>query len=93
MDNDEARALLAPYLDRYKGRSYADLVRLIDEGPDHFEETGASGDIYQIEILSLWDDKPGGSVRVIGAIDSGFWRAFAPLDDSFLVRPDGSPVD
>ncbi len=33
-----------------------------------------------------------GSVRVIGAIDSGFWRAFAPLDDSFLVRPDGSLV-
>ena len=51
-----------------------------------------AGREYQTEVNVLWDDRPGGNIRVIGSIDDGGLRAFAPLTDSFIKAPDGSFV-
>jgi hypothetical protein len=38
----------------------------------------------------VWDDQPGGAVRVLGAIDDSGWRAFVLLCEDFIKAPDGS---
>ena len=88
MDKKEARALLAAKLAEYRRLGYAALVDKIgdDECP---EVTGPSGVAYQVEIQFLWDDKPNGAVRVMGAIDDGGLRALMPLCDDFIIAPDG----
>jgi hypothetical protein len=52
------------------------------------EVTGPSGRKYQIEYDIVWDHKPpNGDIRIIGSVDDGGLRAFAPLTDSRLVSP------
>jgi hypothetical protein len=51
---------------------------------------GASGVNYQIEVTLLWDSRPGENLRIIGSIDDGGWRAFVPLTDSLIMKPDGT---
>lgn len=93
MNIQEAREILRRHLDRYRGQSYADLVRLIQE-QDMSEVAGASGTSYQIEIQAVWDQpsKPQGNIRVLGSIDDGGWWANVPLCDDFIMAPDGSFV-
>jgi hypothetical protein len=94
MDRNEAHAVLAAYLNRYRGRSYAELASCVGEGCiDTAQATGARGDEYQIEIQCLWDDKPNGNVRVVASVDDGGLRAFCPLTRCFIIRPDGQFVD
>jgi hypothetical protein len=88
MDEETARELLRAALTEYRARSYADLVRGIGR-PDVRTTKGPDGREYQIEIEAMWDDRPGGAVRVIGAVDDGSWRAFLPLSDDFLMTPEG----
>ena len=92
MDSDEARAVLALHVADYRGRLYSDLVSLIDSQPEPAEVSGPSGARYQIEVVAAWDGTPGGDVRIIGSVDDGGWRAFAPVSDDFIMRPDGSFV-
>jgi hypothetical protein len=92
MDNEEARTLLTHELERYRCVSYSDLISLLEE-TKHIEAAGSSGAKYQIDIYRVWDDKPNGNLRIIGAVDDFGWRAFAPLTDSFILRPDGTFVD
>ncbi len=92
MDQEEAAAVLAEQLKRYRDKSYGALKALIGE-VDAYDVTTPEGSWYQIEIQVFWDDKPEGDIRVIGAIDDGGWRAFAPLGDDFIMAPDGSFVD
>jgi hypothetical protein len=88
MDREEAQWLLNAKLDEYRKLSYDQLAARV--GDEEFPEVvGASGTQYQIEIQVVWDDKPGGEVRVLAAIDDGGWRAFVPLCDSLLITPDG----
>jgi hypothetical protein len=92
MDNAIARAILLPELEKFRGYSYADLSALI--GGEAFRtEIAYDGAVYYAVIDFVWDNKPGGAVRVIGMIDDGGWRAFSPLSDSFIKAPDGSFVD
>jgi hypothetical protein len=92
MDAVEARAVLAEALTRYRSRSYEELAGRIGE-IDASEVIGPTGIAYQIEIEVRWDDRPGGDVLVLGGIDDGGWRSsFSPLNDSFIVAPDGSFV-
>jgi len=92
MDKEKALAVLAVQLGRYRRRSYAALRALIGEIEAYEIET-PDGLAYQIEIQVFWDDKPGGDIRVGGAVDDGGWRAYAPLTDDFIISPDGSFVD
>lgn len=87
MDREEALSLLNAKLDEYRKLAYDQLAARV--GDEEFPEVvGASGTPYQIEIQIVWDDKPGGDVRVMAAIDDGGWRAFMPLSADFLVIPD-----
>jgi hypothetical protein len=90
MDKQEARSLLTEQLATYRTRSYADLVAMIGRD-DCVEITGPSGERYQVEFGVIWDNKPGGNVRVMLSIDDGTFRAaFSPLTDDFIKAPDGS---
>ena len=71
--------------------SYAQLLSLLDE-TKHIEVSGPTGAKYQLEIQVMWDYKPDGDLRIIGAIDDGGWRAFVPLTESFIMRPNGTLV-
>ena len=82
------RALLRTALAEYLGRTYRELVRAIGH-VDVRNVRGTDGRKYQIEIEVIWDDQPGGAVRVLGAIDDGSLRAFLPLSDDFIMGADG----
>lgn len=88
MDKEEARAILGKRLEEYRRRSYAELQSLLD-APERCEVTGDSGVWYQLEFQAVWDDKPGGDLRVMGAIDDGGLRAFFPLQEDFILTPHG----
>ena len=91
MNTDEARTLLVAELLRYRAQSYTALQRLIRE-QDTYAVIGPSGTKYQVEILAHWQGPPEGDLRVMGAIDDGGWRAFAPLSDEFVISPTGQFV-
>lgn len=91
MDHDEARRVLARELEGFRNVPYAELASMLDQ-TKHIDATGPSGTKYQVEIEVMWDDEPVGHLRVIGAVDDGGWRAFVPLTDSFILRPDGTFV-
>jgi ribosomal protein S28E/S33 len=88
MNNTEARTILDEHVRQWEQRSYDELSRLIAaKHIETFEQTGASGSVYQIAIQFFWDDSPGGAIRVAGAIDDGGIRAYLPLCSSALVYP------
>ncbi len=91
MDKAEARDILAKKLGAYRKRSYEELLYLLDT-QDTEEFKASSGTVYQLEFQAVWDDKKGGNLRVMGAIDDGGFRAFVPLTDDFIMAPDGSFV-
>jgi hypothetical protein len=93
MDKTEARAVLAQQLAPYRGRSHADLVKLVGTS-SVAEARGPSGAEYQIEIEVRWDDlRAKVNIRVLGAIDDGrLPGAVFPLGDDFILAPDGSFV-
>ena len=92
MDSHEARTVLAEHLRRYRAMTYKELQRLLKE-QDCLETRAASGTVYQVEIEAVWDNKPGGNLRVFGHVDDGGLRAFAPLIEDFMIAPDGSFID
>ncbi len=90
MDTAEALGLLETELEPYRAMTYAQLAAQLDAGDLHLARVGPGGTAYQVEIQCLWDGEPGGNLRVIGSIDDGGWRAFAPLTRSFIKAPDGA---
>jgi len=54
--------------------------------------TGESGANYQIEIDVLWDSEHGKDLLIIGSIDDGGWRAFLPVTESLIMKPDGTLI-
>jgi hypothetical protein len=93
MNKDEARGVLAAHLEQYRRRTYGDLSRTLgNQGCD--EVIGPSGAEYQVEVDILWDNKPGGLLRILGSIDDGrLPGAMFPLTAGFLLRPDGTLVE
>jgi hypothetical protein len=89
MDGAEAKSILAKELAEFAARPYDKLVLLIDN-PDVKNVGGYSGENYQIEFEVFWDSKPGGNLRIMASIDDGGWRAFMPITDSLIVKPDGT---
>ena len=51
------------------------------------EFTTAEGTWYQASIEPVWDDEPGGTIRILIALDDGGVGAYSPLTDSLLVEP------
>lgn len=88
MKREVPRGLLHAALSEYRSRSYDELVGGIGH-VDVRAVCGADGREYQLEIEAMWDDQPGGAVRVLAAIDDGSSRAFLPLCDEFILTPTG----
>ncbi|HEY5619917.1 MAG TPA: hypothetical protein VIK60_18390 [Vicinamibacterales bacterium] len=84
--------MLEKALRRLRLESYEDLARRIDAEPETEAAQGESGTVYQLEFSVVWDDQPSGNLRVLGSIDDGGWRAFAPLSRSFIKARDGTFV-
>ena len=91
MDQVEARGILRAHLDEWRRRTYAELTSEVGESRQ-LQTTGQSGTRYQVDVQVRWDDKPNGDIRVLGGIDDGGWRTFAPLTDDFILGPDGKFV-
>lgn len=89
MEKIEAKQVLSRELEKYRGRSFDELVESIGDAIA-YEAQGASGAMYQLEITVLWDSRPGGDVRVIASVDDGGWGAFVPLSGDFIMSPDGN---
>jgi hypothetical protein len=88
MDKTEARAILDEHLARFSRRAFSELVPLVEaRHVETFEVVGSSGTRYQVEIEFIWDDQPGGVIRILADIDDGGIRAFFPLGRSELVSP------
>ena len=92
MDSGEALGLLEAALGKFRPLSYGDLAQRIDAAPETSEGRGPSGAVYQIELSVMWDDQPRGNIRVMGSVDDGRWRAFAPLTRSFIKAANGTFV-
>jgi hypothetical protein len=91
MNKIEALATLRQELAEWRKRSHGELVTEVGKC-SHSEAVAPSGVRHQIDVQVFWDEKPGGPVRVLGAIDDFGVRAFSPLSDDFIVAPDGSFV-
>jgi len=89
MESHEARTVLAEVICRYRAMTYEELQRLLKE-QDCFGTRRASGVAYQIAVEAVWDNKPGGNLRVLVHVDDGGLRAFVPLTEDFIMAPDGS---
>jgi hypothetical protein len=91
MDRAEAKSILAKELTAFAARPYDKLVASIKQ-TDVKNIEGESGANYQIEFNLCWDSRPDGDLRIMASIDDGGWRAFLPLTDSLIMKPDGTLV-
>ena len=92
MDSPEARAVLAEQLQPYRGMGYKTLQRLLAEA-DIFEIRGPSGASYRLQIEAVWDDRPGGNLRVFGLLENGEGLgAHAPLTEEFIIASTGAII-
>ena len=89
MNNVEAELFLARELTKYAALPYDKLVALINHA-EVIDVRGESGVYYQIELNMYWDSKADGNLRIMASIDDGGWRAFSPLTDSLIMKPDGT---
>jgi hypothetical protein len=91
MNNAEPRSILSNELRAFAARPSDELVRSISraEVKNMSSESGVS---YQIEISVFWDSEPDKDLRIMGSIDDGGWRAFLPLTESLIMRPDGTLI-
>jgi hypothetical protein len=88
MDKEEGHHLLKSHIDEYSCRGWHSLSTLIGH-LETGEVTAESGAIYQFEIEILWDNRPGGDIRVVGSIDDhSFSRTVLPLTlDDLVTKP------
>jgi len=91
MDKDEAIAVLDRHLASFVRRPYAELAAIIDQ-PQSTEATGPSGAVYQIEFNVFYDSGTTGDLRIMGSIDDGGLRSFAPLTKDEIMKPTGELV-
>ncbi len=92
MNKSEALRVLQAQLQPWRDRSWLDLRQEV--GRSHHAEVAAeSGTVYQVEVQLFWDDQPEGAIRVLGSIDDGGLRALMPLNQDFLVSPDGAALE
>ncbi len=93
MDKVEARLVLADLLAPYRSLPHSDLGSLVTQQPQAEAVVGSAGGRYQAEVEAMWDDRPGGPVRIAASLFDDGWRStFLPLTEAFIKAPDGSFV-
>lgn len=88
MDRAEAKSILAKELTEFAAPLRQ--ARCIDQARDVKNVVGDSGANYQIEFNVFWDSKPNGNLRIMASMHDGGWRAYVPLTDSLIMKPDGT---
>jgi hypothetical protein len=91
MNKTEAKSILSMELRAFAARPYDKLVELISR-PEVKSISTESGVSYQIELNVFWDSRPEKDLRIMGSIDDGGWRAFLPLTESLIMKPDGTLI-
>ncbi len=91
MNKAEAKSILSMELRVFAARPYDKLVELISRTEVKSIST-ESGVDYQIELNVFWDSEPEKNLRIMGSIDDGGWRAFLPLTESLIMKPDGTLI-
>jgi len=85
-DNAEASHELQALVAKHAGGTYVFWAQHVGR-VKRVEFTAPSGIWYQATIEPIWDDKPGGVLRILFALDDGGVGAYHPLTDSLLVDP------
>ena len=87
-DKIEASEVLESELLAFRGMTYADCLKYVDQDSaiNKFV-TAKSGKQYQIDIQLMLDGADDRSIQVVGSVDDGRLRAFFPLTKSFVVIP------
>lgn len=85
MTKDTLAQCLLRERDRWSAKSYEVLIAELRDVVAYSVGEGSS--FYQVEVQVL--ECNGEYVHVLIGVDDGGWRAFAPLNASFLVYEDG----
>ena len=80
----EAEAELRRVVAEHEGKDYAFWAGHIGQ-KKLLEFTAQSGTWYQGSVEVFWDDKPGGAIRVLFALDDGGVGAYHPIASSLLL--------
>jgi len=91
MNKAEAKSILSKELRAFAARPYDKLVELINH-PEVKSISTESSVSYQIELNVFWDSQPKKNLRILASIDDGGWRAFLPLTESLIMKPDGTLI-
>jgi len=89
-NKDEARGELHRLVSEREAHGYSYWTARIGKA-ERLEFTTAQGTWYQASVEPVWDDQPGGLVRVLFALDDGGVGAFHPLTDSLLIDKPSTP--
>lgn len=92
-DVAEARTVLDRERERYQLITHKDLAQRISEKKlEVYSVSGESGIEYQIEVNGFWDDREGGTIRLVMAIDGGPISAYRPISIEFIKAPLRAPA-
>jgi hypothetical protein len=91
MDTAAAQKVLNAWLGKLRAVPYRELAARVGSVTND-EVARDSERSWQLEVQVLWDDEPGGNIRVIASIDDGGLRAFVPVTDGFVKAPSGELV-
>ena len=83
----EARQELRRIVSERSGHSYSYWTTRLGQ-KERLEFTTAAGTWYQADIEPVWDDEPGGMVRVLFSLDDGGRGAYHPMTESLLIQND-----
>lgn len=94
MNKAEAKEILLKALEPFRATPYVELKKIVEDKFNlehtHYEEVKAKdGETHQIRVNVYWDDKKSKTLRVVGSIDDGGWRAMIPLCEDFIIDPAG----
>ena len=88
MSVSEATSLLEARMLRYRGRTYDQLLALLNH-PIFLEGIGPSGAAFRMEVSVFWERQPHGNLRVFGIIDALFGeQTESPVVQSFVIGPE-----
>jgi len=88
MSREIARAIIEAKLKELRKFSYGELVKAVGQVSGD-RMNGPDGEEYQVETETRWDNKTGGDIRVIVAVDGPGTSSFKPLTGDFIMSVDG----
>lgn len=79
MNREEAKSVLDVELERFRTMPYQELVGMVGGEAFTPQRVGPSGETYQLEIVTFWENKSKKKVRVVGSADEMphnpiFWK-------------------